>query len=77
MEKVLISVRAGDSNYRQWTYNPLTRVVKEYDVRVDEDDRYLRTWYEVDKFVTILRELIDALSTELVKEVEPSEAVEG
>ena len=77
MEKVLISVRAGDSNYRQWTYNPLTRVVKEYDVRVDEDDRYLRTWYGVDKFVTILRELIDALSTELVKEVEPSEAVEG
>ena len=44
MEKVLISVRAGDSNYRQWTYNPLTRVVKEYDVRVDEDDRYLRTF---------------------------------
>lgn len=77
MEKVLVSMRKGDSNYRQWTYNPLTLVVREYDVRVEDDDKYLMAWYMLDDFIPLLRKLIDALTTELVKEVEPSEAVEG
>ena len=77
MEKVLVNVRAGDHNYHQWAYNPLTSVVREYFVNEETEDRYVQTWYELDTFVALLRKLIDTLSTELVKEAGPSEDVKG